>query len=107
MNMNDSTNKQPPRPPTFSLGTLMLIVTCIGIGAAAFRLPGERLEFEDHAVLAILFVSAFLTAWWAISRQFFRMRVAGAVFLFGAFLLLFLPTDHSHEASPLRSATTT
>lgn len=94
-----STNELPPSPQ-FSLGTLMLIVTCIGIGAAAFRGSGDGWDFGDHAVLATLLISAFLTAWWAVRRQFFRMRVAGAAFLFGAFLLLLLPTDRPHPASP-------
>ena len=80
---------------TFSLRTMLLIVTCVGVGSVAFRINRNGSIAEDIAIATAL-VSAFLTLWFLATRQFRRMRFAIAAFLYlGIPISLLLPAIHA------------
>jgi prepilin-type processing-associated H-X9-DG protein len=96
MSTGQSAPLPPDPPPTFSLRTLFLVVTCTGIVCAGFRLGGR----EDGPRLALLFLAAFLTIWFFVTRRF---RWARNLLFFGLIAMIFcslLPEPTSHPASP-------
>ena len=75
---NRSITPEPqPEPISFSLGTLFLIVSCIGVALVAFRIHG-RADFGTRTAFAAIFVSAFLTVWFLATLQFDRFRLSGS-----------------------------
>jgi prepilin-type processing-associated H-X9-DG protein len=101
MNENHPAAKAPPEPISFSLGTLLLIVTCVGVALVAFRLPG-RGHFEERTAFAMIFVGGFLTLWYLATLQFNRFRIAGAGLILVLVLsaIVFWPRNGSGPPSP-------
>jgi hypothetical protein len=84
MNKNKPFTEPRPAPISFSLSTLFLIVTCVGVALVAFRLPG-RGEYVFRTALAAIFVSAFLALWFLATRQTNRFNVAATLTIVGLF----------------------
>jgi prepilin-type processing-associated H-X9-DG protein len=82
--MSDAETTKPPldEPPlTFSLRTLFLLVTCVAIACAAFRIVGS----EHGLVAAFAFIGVFLTCWFLV-----RGRWSAAVRTFSVLIIAFL-----------------
>ncbi len=86
MNATDRCPEPQPEPISFSLGTLFLIVSCIGVALVAFWIP-EKVDFEAKLALAMILVGAFLALWFSITLQFSRLGIAAMPFVAGVFLL--------------------
>jgi hypothetical protein len=87
MNATDPSTDPRPEPVSFSLGTLFLIMSCIGVALVAFRIPGGD-EFELRITLAMILVGAFLATWFLATLQFSRLRIAAVPVVIGFVLLV-------------------
>jgi prepilin-type processing-associated H-X9-DG protein len=90
MDTADPSPQPRSEPISFSLGTLFLIVSCIGVALVAFRIS-ERGRFEIKLSLATVLVSAFLTLWFFITQQIKAMSAAVVLCIFGLLFAMLLP----------------
>ena len=95
----DTPIEPPPAPPQFSLRTMFLIINCIAIAFAAFRLGNPGVRF----VAASLGITGFLTVWFLATGQFHQCAwPAGAAAVICVFLVM-QPALQSPRESPPRT----
>jgi prepilin-type processing-associated H-X9-DG protein len=98
MNASDRPTESQPAPATFSLGTMFLVVSCVGVALATFRFTDGG---NERIALATFYVGVFLTMWFLATLQLRRLKIVGWLWLLGAVLaVITLPSVGSHEASP-------
>ena len=105
MTANQPNDDRPAAPAAFnfSLGTLMLIVTCAGVGAAGFRLVGSHENVVERLGVGMFFAGVFLAVWAIATRRRSLGRIAGLALLTGVLLAMIGPAVDS-GSGPRRSS---
>ena len=95
MEEREPKNSSAPFGPRFSVGTLMIVVTGIGVAMTAFRIS-DSLPFRIRLGIAMFLLSPFfcgwsLICWWRDSAAGEWTSAASFFMVLIAFILLFFP----------------